>query len=111
MEHQIIKIYGEHNEYLYKIMNGGAKQRVIKGKYNDINKKINQSIEKCKTDIEENNYFMMTNRLLINTLLKEKLYERSKRREIDKKKNIIIIVGGLITILTNITQFLINKYI
>lgn len=105
----VMNTLGHSNDYLIRVleryMNGGSQQRPINTKYREIEETLTDQIEHIKSDIELGNETQEQTKLLINTILKEKLADRSALETSQKHKLILGIVTLVLPIITNLIQF------
>jgi len=101
----VVQIVGTSNDYLIRLLEKALedkiKHRPVVKKFENIATKLEQEItsSKGKNDLQS---------LLINTLLREKVSDRSEAESNQKQKIILLILTIVVPLITNILQFAIS---
>jgi hypothetical protein len=107
----IIKsLLGEDNPYLKNLidkhLNGVNRQRSVTSKFQLIDQHLQEKINQFKKDVESN---LPNTSFVINTILKEKLADRSEAIQERRQKFILAIIALIIPIVTNLVQYWITR--
>jgi len=109
-ENIVKELLGEDNPYLIKILDrelNNTSKRTVSSKFHEIGRDLQKKIDLYKSDVELQ---QRPSTMVINTILKEKLADRSELLQVRRHRFILTLVSLILPIATNIAQYLITRW-
>ena len=105
---------GNKNDYLIKIVDrvlNNNQNIVVDEKYQEIKENLKRDMDTIKNDFFSGNESANINKLIINSILLEKLGDRSQLEKKSKCNNFLVILIIIVPLLTNLFQFMMSYYL